>query len=91
MLLLKLLQLERSDVNHRVGVDFALGGGPGDGRWRVRVVDGCILALPACGGRGESSQDASKLCSASNMILEQLQKYVIGLFVIKHSFLILLF
>lgn len=47
MLLLNLLQLERSDVDHRVGVDFALGGGPGDGRWRVRVVDGCILALPA--------------------------------------------
>lgn len=47
MLLLKLLQLERSDVNHRVGVDFALGGGPGDGLRRVRVIDGWILAFAA--------------------------------------------
>lgn len=45
-MLLKLLQLERSDLNHRVGVDFALRGGLGDSLWRVGVNDGGILALP---------------------------------------------
>lgn len=47
MLLLQLLQLERSNVNHRVGVDFSLGGGSGDGLQRLRVTDGWILAFPA--------------------------------------------
>lgn len=46
VLLLVLLQLQGSDLNHRVGVDFALGGGPGDILRRVGVSDGCILDLP---------------------------------------------
>lgn len=44
-LLLQLLQLEGSDVNHRVGVDLSLGGGPGDCLWRVQVIAGLLLAF----------------------------------------------
>ncbi|TNN82998.1 hypothetical protein EYF80_006605 [Liparis tanakae] len=50
MLLLELLQLERSDVNHRVRVGFALGGASGDGVRRVRGIGGRILAFTAWGG-----------------------------------------
>lgn len=42
MLLLNLLQLERVDVNHRVGVYFALGGGPRDSLGRGRFIDGGV-------------------------------------------------
>lgn len=51
MMLLKLLQLERSDLNHRVGVDFALRGGPGDSLWKVGVNDEGILPLPTWWGK----------------------------------------
>jgi len=57
MLLLELLQLERSDVNHRVRVGFALGGASGDGVRRVRGIGGRILAFTAWGGSKKTSRN----------------------------------
>lgn len=48
VLLVKLLLLEGSDVNHRVGVDFALGGGTGGDVWSASVADGYFLAFTDC-------------------------------------------
>lgn len=64
--LLLLLQLERSDVDHRVGVDFALGGASGDGLWRVRVTDGLVLAFTAWW----ATEDTSQNTTSGRMILK---------------------
>ena len=53
-----LLQLEWSDLNNRIGVDFALGGGPGVSLCRRRVDDGCILTFLAWWVRDDTSQDS---------------------------------
>lgn len=53
LLLLRRLQLERSDVDHRVGVDFAPGGAFGDGL--AGVTAGRILDLTAWWGTEDAS------------------------------------
>lgn len=47
VLLLGQLVMKRIDLNHRVGVDFALGDTPWDSLWRVS--DRRLLVLPPCG------------------------------------------
>lgn len=54
VLLLHLLQLEGSDVNHGVGVHFAPGGGPGDGLGSVRSIGGWSLAFTAWSGKSDT-------------------------------------
>lgn len=56
MLLLKELQLERTDLNYRVRVDFALRGAPGSSLLRVTLGDSCILALSIWWPKEDMSQ-----------------------------------
>lgn len=46
LLLLGQLLMKRIDLNHRIGVDFALRDTPWGRLWRVR--DRCVLVLPPC-------------------------------------------
>lgn len=47
VLLLGELVMKRIDLNHRIGVDFALGDTPWGSLWRVS--DRRLLVLPSCG------------------------------------------